>query len=175
MKRNTNNFLLLLFAACTIVAAACNQQNSTDISAQFKGHAFPKSVGWVNDFTYLYSQAEADTLNKIIVAHKNTTGNQISIVTINDSIITPANLGDYATTLFNIWDVGEKGRNNGVLICIVPNAHLLQITCSQGLEKKLTNDEIKRIMDSVIAPEFVHSDYYMGTKKGVLAIIDKIK
>jgi len=132
-------------------------------------------VGWVNDFTYLYTQEEADTLNQLIVGHKNATTNQIAVVTINDSIITPANLGDYCTTLFNAWGIGEKGKDNGVLLCIVPKAHLLQITTGYGLEKKLTNAECKMILDSIIAPEFKYSDYYAGTKNGILAIINEIK
>ena len=166
---------MLLPMACIIAVTACNQQENRDVSAQFKGHAFPKAVGWVNDFTYLYSQPEADTLNSLITSHKNATGNQISIVTINDSIITSANLGDYSTTLFNAWGIGEKGKNNGVLLCIVPKAHLLQITTGEGLEKKLTNAECKHILDSIIAPEFKYSDYYTGTKNGILAIINEIK
>ncbi len=166
---------MLLSAACILAISACNQQKSRDVSAQFKGHAFPKAVGWVNDFTYLFTQEETDTLNNIILGHKNATGNQISIVSINDSIITPANLGDYATTLFNAWGIGEKGKNNGVLLCIVPKAHLLQIATGEGLQKKLTNADCKMILDSIIAPEFVQSDYYAGTKNGILAIINYIK
>ena len=168
-------YLLLVVIVSTPAKTYCQQSDTAKVKVSFAGYPFPKPMGWVNDFEHMFSRKQIDTLTNIIVANERLTTNQISIVTIKDTIINADNIKDYGTALFNAWGVGVKGKNNGVLICLVPGKHLIRISNGYGIDGKMTDEETKQIIDNIITPEFKKGDYYAGIKNGVLAIIDKIK
>jgi uncharacterized protein len=76
--------------------------------------------------------------------------------------------------LFNHWGVGQKEKNNGVLLAIFIKDRKLRIEVGYGLEETLTNTVCKRIIDADIIPDFKKGDFYNGIKKGLQSIISVI-
>jgi len=74
----------------------------------------------------------------------------------------------------NHWGVGQKGKNNGVVIGIAPQLRKIRIENGYGIQKILSDEETKQIIDSLIIPEFRKADYFEGTRKGLMAIIQQI-
>lgn len=146
-------------------------QNQTDKIKDFK---FPENIGYVNDFEKLFTTEQINDLNQIIEIHENETSNEIAIVSII-SYSPYENLFDYSFALANHWGVGKKDKDNGVLIVFGKQLREIRIQVGYGLEKKLKDEEAKRIIDDVIIPEFKKGDFFSGIKKGLVEVLDEIK
>jgi uncharacterized protein len=60
----------------------------------------------------------------------------------------------YANELFRNWKLGEKIKNNGVLLLVAPNEHRVRIEVGYGLEGTLTDALSKVIIANAITPRF---------------------
>lgn len=156
----------LLFGLISLVGYS-QTNNGTD----FK---FPENVGFVNDFEGILTQDQIKVLNDIISKHEKETTNEIAIVTIKS--FEPYNtLFDYSLDLANYWGVGKKEKDNGIAIVLGKQIRQIRIQVGYGLENKLKDEEAKRIIDSIMIPEFKNGDFFTGIEKGLLAVIKEIK
>lgn len=135
----------------------------------------PSATGYVSDFGYYFTAAQADTLSQIIQQHQKATTNQIAIVTFNTLAIEPQDFDAFTKALANKWGVGQKEKNNGVTIALCKALRKIRIQNGDGITAKLSDASTKAIIDKVIFPEFINGDYYNGIKKGLLAIIAQLQ
>ena len=77
----------------------------------------------------------------------------------------------YANELFRAWKLGEKAKNNGVLLLVAPNERKVRIEVGYGLEGTLTDALSKIIITNAIAPRFKAGDFAGGIERGVEDII----
>ena len=77
----------------------------------------------------------------------------------------------YANELFRTWKLGEKTKNNGVLLLVAPNERRVRIEVGYGLEGTLTDALSKVIIANAIAPRFKTGDFGGGISRGVDDII----
>ena len=77
----------------------------------------------------------------------------------------------YANELFRTWKLGEKTKNNGVLLLVAPNERRVRIEVGYGLEGTLTDALSKVIIANAIAPRFKAGDFGGGISRGVDDII----
>lgn len=135
---------------------------------------FPKPQGYVNDFADVLNTEEEAHLKKMLVWHERETTNEVVIVTL-DSLYGFTNLDSCSLNMANTWGVGKKNLDNGVLIALAPKLRSVHIQVGKGLESKLTNQEAKRIIDSVMIPNFKSMGYMQGLSLGTEAMIEEIK
>src|SRR5471030_2311747 len=77
----------------------------------------------------------------------------------------------YANALFRSWGLGEKTKNNGVLLLVAPNERRVRIEVGYGLEGTLTDALSKVIIVNAITPRFKSGDFGGGIARGVDDII----
>ena len=77
----------------------------------------------------------------------------------------------YANELFRAWKLGEKTKNNGVLLLVAPNERRVRIEVGYGLEGTLTDALSKVIIANAITPRFKAGDFSGGVARGVDDII----
>jgi uncharacterized protein len=77
----------------------------------------------------------------------------------------------YANALFRTWKLGEKTKNNGVLLLVAPNERRVRIEVGYGLEGTLTDALTKVIITNAITPRFKTGDFGGGIARGVDDII----
>jgi uncharacterized protein len=77
----------------------------------------------------------------------------------------------YANQLFRSWKLGEKTKNNGVLLLVAPNQRKVRIEVGYGLEGTLTDALSKVIITNAITPRFKAGDFGGGIARGVDDII----
>ncbi len=77
----------------------------------------------------------------------------------------------YANGLFRSWKLGEKTKNNGVLLLVAPNERRVRIEVGYGLEGTLTDALSKVIITNAITPRFKTGDFGGGISRGVDDII----
>ena len=120
-----------------------------------------------------WAAAKAD-LETILKAERDSTSNQIAVLIIPS--LDGDVLEDYAIRVaHNEWKLGDKDKDNGVLLLIVLDERKIRIETGYGLEGVLTDALASRINRNEIAPRFKAGDYDGGVKAGVLAIMQSIK
>lgn len=97
---------------------------------------------------------------------------QAVVVTVDSLQNVP--IEDYANALFRSWGIGDKIKNNGVLILIAPNERQSRIEVGYGLEGALPDGKTGRIQDDYMLPYFQSGDYSSGIRNGYLAIVREV-
>lgn len=131
--------------------------------------AYPKSVGYVNDFGKVLSKDFTTKLDHQLIDYKNKTTNEIAVTTIDTT--GNQSIEEYAHALFNQWGIGNKEKENGVLLLFAMKDRHMRIEVGRGLEGDLTDIESKHVITDVITPEFKKQHYEQGIQKGVDAIV----
>lgn len=116
--------------------------------------SLPKSastIQMVEDKGSLLTAEEYERLNSKLILYKEVTGYEIAVVTI-PSLTFPAtgvftSIEEAALQYFNKLGVGNKYRNDGVLIFVSREERLVRIATGSGLEKRLTNAECTQIVN----------------------------
>ena len=95
----------------------------------------------------------------------------IQLVVATVSSLEGQEIEPYANELFRTWKLGEKDKNNGVLLLVAPNEHRVRIEVGYGLEGTLTDALSKVIITNAITPRFKAGDFGGGISRGVDDII----
>lgn len=140
----------------------------------FAQRTVPEHGGkWVHDEANILSEATKSELETILKAERDSTSNQIAVLII-PSLDGDA-FEDYSLRVAEKWKLGQKDKDNGVLLLISINDKLVRIETGYGLEGVLTDALSSRINRNEIAPHFRQGDFDGGVKAGVMAIIQSIK
>jgi uncharacterized protein len=132
----------------------------------------PYLTGRVVDNANILKPETRGRISAASKAHEDSTGNQIAVLTVPS--IKPDTIEDYAVKVFEAWKLGQKGKDNGVLVIVVPQDRAMRIEVGYGLEGTLTDGTCGQIVRNVMAPAFKAGDYDGGVEAGVAAIIAKV-
>ncbi len=135
----------------------------------------PAPTGWINDYEKDFNQQQITTLNKLITQFKNETSIQIAIVTIDTTMTDKEKFNNLVLRIAKKWAVGEKGKDNGIVIGFSRLHRLIRISNGYGIEKLISDKETKGIIDQYIIPNFKKDDYYTGTFKGLTELMKLLK
>jgi uncharacterized protein len=133
------------------------------LMAQGDFPAVPNPPRLVNDFTNTLSQNEVERLENKLVAYNDSTSTQVTIVMIRS--VGPYDISDYAFQLGDQWGIGQKDKENGVLILAAMDDRSVFIATGYGMEGSIPDALAKRIVDQLIVPNFRMEDYYSGLDK----------
>ncbi len=135
--------------------------------------SFPPLSGRVVDNAGLLSPAEKNVLTTILAQHETNTTDQIVVVTLNS--LQGYDIADYGYQLGRHWGIGQKGRDNGVLLIVAPDERKVRIEVGYGLEGELTDKLSHDIVQEVILPRFKEGNYPAGILNGTKAILSVLK
>lgn len=144
-------------------------------SSQYKVHFPIRALGWTSDYEHIFSENQISELDSIISHFEKETTNEIAIVTIDSSWTTKESFDSFTLQLAKNWGVGKKVKNNGILIGISTGLRKIRIQNGYGIEAILTDADTKKIIDDIIIPEFKNGNYFVGTKSGLLALMQKVR
>ena len=123
----------------------------------------------VNDFAGVLTPEQRQALERELVQFNNSTSTQISVVTVKS--LDGTSIDDFAFKLGEKWGIGQKGKDNGILILIKPKfgndkGHAF-IATGYGLEGVVPDAVANRIVDNEMIPHFKQNDYYGGIQAAV--------
>jgi len=121
---------------------------------------YPKPIGYVSDFAGVISSQYANTMTRIIAELKEKTGAEIAVVTVNTTA--PEDITTYSVGLYQAWSIGEKDKDNGVLILAAINDRKAWITTGYGIEPIIPDGLAGEIYRNVMRPNFRAGDYDKG-------------
>ncbi|MCE7067793.1 YgcG family protein [Dyadobacter sp. CY326] len=125
----------------------------------------PNPPKLVNDFANQLSESEKAQLERKLVAYNDSTSSQIVIVIVPTTGDYP--IADYALKLGREWQVGQKDKDNGIVVLWAPTDRKVYIGTGYGLEGAIPDAIAKRIVSQVITPQFKSGQYYEGLDQGV--------
>jgi uncharacterized protein len=129
----------------------------------------PTLTGRVVDQANVLSAAARSTLASKLAELEDKSGIQLVVATV--ASLQGQEIEPYANELFRAWKLGEKAKNNGVLLLVAPNERRVRIEVGYGLEGTLTDALSKIIIANAIAPRFKTGDFDGGVSRGVDDII----
>jgi uncharacterized protein len=146
----------------------------TAICGLWTAEAFAKQVPakattLVNDYVGVLSSEEKNALEQKLVAYFDSTSTQIAIVIENS--LDGDDLFDYAQRLATAWGIGEKGKNNGVLIYVAVQDRKARIHTGYGMEATVTDAMSTRIRTEQLNPNFKSGDFYEGLDEATTTIM----
>ncbi len=148
---------------------------SIEIFRQIFWNNLPKPVAWTNDYEDLFTDEQQQEFNNIIDKFEQETTIEIGIVTIDTIKVSEQKFEDLSLHIANIWGIGKSKKDNGILIAISNGHKQLRIQNGYGIEKILSDQETKVIIDDYFVPEFKKGNYYLGTLNGLTELIRLLK
>lgn len=160
-RRSAGNLAWLLVGlfGLVVLASAAFAQSLT----------FPELSGRVVDDAKILDAATRRALTEKLAALEDKTTDQFVVVTLKS--LQGQTIETYGYQLGRHWGIGQKGKNNGVLLIVAPNERKVRIEVGYGLEGTLTDALTKVIIENAITPRFRANDYSGGISRGVDDVI----
>ena len=150
------------FAALPYVALLCL------VVAAFAA-TYPALTGRIVDNANIISSEVRATIESKLADLETKSGIQLVVATV--SSLEGDEIEPYANGLFRNWQLGQKTKNNGVLLLVAPNEKRVRIEVGYGLEGTLTDALSKVIITNGVTPKFKTGDFSGGVARGVDDII----
>lgn len=134
----------------------------------------PSPARPVNDYAGLLETTDLQRMEAVGLALKKASGADLVVVIVNDLGGYP--IEEYALELFRKWGLGDKEKNNGVLLLINKENVLkgqsgrVRIEVGYGLEGAIPDGKAGRILDEYVLPPWSESNYSRGILQGYLAL-----
>jgi len=156
-KAFLKGFLALLLGTLSV----CQVALALSIPAKPEAH--------VNDYAGLLSTDAKTELEQTLARFEQQTSNQIVVITFPS--LEQENLEDFSNRLASQWRIGQKGKDNGVVVLVFKQDKAIRIEVGYGLEGAIPDSLAATIINNDMVPAFRADDYAKGIKAGVEALI----
>jgi len=129
----------------------------------------PNPPRLVNDLVGILQPDERARLEEKLRRYNDTTSTQIVILIVRNT--EPYPIGDYSFQVGRAWGVGQKGKNNGLVLTWATDTRKVFIATGYGLEGAVPDAIAKRIVSQVIVPRFKNQEWYAGLDEATTEII----
>lgn len=132
----------------------------------------PTANFYVNDYANLLSEDTKSYIMQVNQSLQEQTGAQIVVVTIPS--LEGSSLEEYATTLFRNFGIGDRTKNNGLLLLLSLKERKFRVEVGYGLEGILPDAKTGRIQDEYMIPYLKENQWDEGIKNGFNAFLEVI-
>ncbi|AAD36041.1 MULTISPECIES: TPM domain-containing protein [Thermotoga] len=135
---------------------------------------FPKPTPYkyVNDYVGVLDKTTVEKIISVGKELENKTTAQVVVVVVPS--LSGLTVEEYANRLFREWGIGQKEKNNGVLLLVAMNDRKVRIEVGYGLEGAIPDGKAGRILDEYVIPYFKNGEYSKGIYYGYLAIANEV-
>ena len=131
-----------------------------------------KPDGFVNDFAGILSPAQRQAMEQSVRDLQQKTGVQVAVVTLES--LEGGQIDDFAAKLFRRWGIGQKDKNNGVLVLVALKDRKARIEVGYDLEPILPDALAGRVLDEELFPAFRQGRHAEGLERGVRRVAEII-
>ncbi len=133
----------------------------------------PTADFFVNDYAdALSTQAEAE-IQSIAVALYNETTAQVCVLTVES--LDGEDISEYSVEVFREWGIGDKEKDNGVLIVLSVGDREVWVTTGYGVEGTLTDTRLGQLIDIYAIPHYSNDDFNKGTLYLFNSIVNELR
>lgn len=130
-------------------------------------------TGYVMDRAGLLNEETVAALNARLYQHEVETSNQVVVETVTSLGGTP--IEEYSLHRASQLGIGQKAKDNGVLVVVARDERKVRIEVGYGLEGVLPDVVCFRIIRLEMTPRFREGNYDDGVTAGVDAILAAIR
>lgn len=130
---------------------------------------FPVLTGRVVDEAGVLDATARAALTETLAGLETKTTDQLVVVTLKS--LQGTSIEDYGYQLGRRWQIGQKDKNNGVLLIVAPSERKVRIEVGYGLEGTLTDAISKIIIENSMLPRFKAGNFPGGIRRGVEDVI----
>ncbi|MBP5418751.1 MAG: TPM domain-containing protein [Bacteroidales bacterium] len=171
MKFRLSNMLVIRLLCICMLCICTLHTYADEIPAR------PNPPRLVNDLANILSSSEIRMLEDSLVAFDKSQSTQIVVLTIPS--LGGYEVADFAYKVGQSWGVGQKGKNNGVVMIVKPKTADSRgqafISTGYGLEGVLPDITCSRIVNNEMIPHFRENDYASGVVAGTFAIMKAVR
>ncbi|MBO0360297.1 TPM domain-containing protein [Hymenobacter sp. BT186] len=158
MHRFLLSFFLLLVSSLSWSGAGF-AQSADGLPAR------PSPFRFVTDEAKLLTEANAKTLETGLRSYADETGTQIVVVTVPS--LGGRSVSDYGRALGEAWGIGQRDKNNGIVLLLSGQERKVTIQAGSGLQSVITPELTARVINQQMTPSFKQGNYFMGLRKGL--------
>lgn len=147
-------FVLLLAGAANVLAAP----------------AYPQLTGQIVDQAGLLTAEDRAAILSELQALEGTSTDQVAVVTVKS--LEGYAIEDYSIGLARQWQIGQKDKDNGIVLLVAPNERKVRIEVGRRLEPILSDTLSSLVINNSILPRFRRGDFSGGIRAGVHDIKD---
>ncbi|PTM09965.1 MAG: hypothetical protein DA408_17200 [Bacteroidetes bacterium] len=167
-KTNTMN-LKVIFSVLCLCSLAWLFAQPTPYQPQTVPNPKTSGGGYVSDPGQVLQPGAREAINAMITDLEQKSTAQIAVVILPS--IGEAVPREFVYELFQLWGIGQRGQDNGLMLLVVMDQRRSEIETGYGLEGLLPDVICYRILMNELVPRFQQGDY----SGGVLATITQIK
>lgn len=128
----------------------------------------PEFTSPVVDDAGVLSDGLVKSVGEELEAFRVEHGPQIAVLVVDST--EGAAIEDYSIDVAREWGIGDRTRDDGVLLLLVMGSRELRIEVGSGVEDVLTDVESGRIIDQVLVPKLRDDDPDAAVRNGVDAL-----
>ncbi|OGR28964.1 MAG: methanol dehydrogenase [Desulfuromonadales bacterium GWD2_54_10] len=133
----------------------------------------PQLSGRVNDYARLLSPEVATRLEQKLAVFEQETSTQIVVLTIPS--LQGDNIDQFAIRVVEQWKIGQKGKDNGVLLVLAQAERKVRIEVGMGLQGVLPDITAGQIIRDVMRPFLKADNFDQAISTGTDAIMSATK
>lgn len=133
--------------------------------------AYRQKITFVIDDEHDFTNQQITRIDSLYKQHQDKTTNQMILATTADFGF-DTSINEFSLHFLRNHRIGKKEVNNGILIVFSEHKREVRIETGYGTEKVLKDEICKKIIDSLMIPEFKKQKYFDGIWKGSIAIVN---
>ena len=116
----------------------------------------------------ILSEAAVTRIDSLLISLEKQTSVQVAVVALQS--IGGEDIFDFAQKLFTLWSIGNKEKDNGLLLLLVKGNHTIRFHTGSGIEGVLPDALCLHIQRDYMIPEFKNENYDGGMLAGLLQV-----
>jgi len=133
----------------------------------------PQLTGRVNDRASLLSPETKQRLEQKLAAFERETSNQVAVLTIPS--LEGDDIDQFSIRVADAWKLGQKGKDNGVLLILAQAERKVRIEVGMGLQGVLPDITAGKIIRETMRPHLKAGNFDQGISVAVDSIIEATK
>lgn len=146
-------------------------------AAQEAGPVFPEAqTDTVSDFASVLNATEEGRIGRILAETRESTGVQIVVVTtpgIDSMGGSGMRLGDFGRALFDAWGIGDKQKNDGIMILIDTEAREARIALGSGYPA-VYDERAARVLSTALLPVLLEGRIAPAIEAAIISARDQL-
>jgi uncharacterized protein len=134
--------------------------------------SIPAPTGFVNDHAGVMDETARARLESFLDQVQKKTGAQFAVLVVKTTA--PLTAAEYKVKVFDQWQIGKKGEDNGLLLLVATDDHEARFETGYGLEGTLPDGFESRVFRNEMAPRLREGDYSGAITAGMIACASRL-